>query len=299
MAHERLPEWLTNRAGDSRSTHKIKRLLRSKKVHTVCESAMCPNLGECFSRETATCMILGNDCTRNCAFCAVSHGAPQTIDTREPMGVVEAARELRLKHIVITSVTRDDLPDGGSGHFAETIAAVRRELPGATIEVLTPDFQGDPAAIQRVAAAGPDIYNHNLETVPSLYARVRPQAAYQRSLDLFACLNSTDAPLITKSGIMVGLGEERHEVVAVLRDLRGVGCDVVTVGQYLRPRKRNLPVARYVPVEEFAEYERIGYDLGFRLVVAGPLVRSSFRADEAMALLEAEKPQVQALRGAS
>jgi len=295
MAHERLPEWLTNRAGDSRSTHEIKRLLRSKKVHTVCESARCPNLGECFSRDTATFMILGSDCTRRCAFCAVTHGIPRPIDRGEPIRVAEAARELSLKHIVITSVTRDDLPDGGSGLFAETIAVLRREIPAATIEVLTPDFQGDRGAIQAVAAAGPDIYNHNLETVPRLYGQVRPQAEYQRSLDLFSCLNSTGADLITKSGIMVGLGERREEVAAVFRDLKRVGCDVVTVGQYLRPRKENFPVARYVPVEEFAEYEKIGYDIGFRLVVAGPLVRSSFRADEAMALLAAGKPRMGAL----
>lgn len=298
MTQERLPEWLANRAGDSRSTHEIKRLLRSKKVHTVCESARCPNLGECFSRDTAAFMILGNDCTRRCAFCAVTHGMPRPIDRGEPMRVVAAARELGLKHIVITSVTRDDLSDGGSGLFAETITALRREIPAATIEVLTPDFQGDRGAIQAVAAAGPDIYNHNLETVPRLYGQVRPQAEYQRSLDLLSCLNSTDADLITKSGLMVGLGERRDEVVAVFRDLKRVGCDVVTVGQYLRPRKENFPVARYVPVEEFAEYEKIGYDLGFRLVVAGPLVRSSLRADEAMALLEARKQPIRALHEA-
>ncbi|MDX1763754.1 MAG: lipoyl synthase [bacterium] len=295
MGHERLPAWVTNRGGDSRSTHEIKRLLRSRKVHTVCESAMCPNLGECFARDTATFMILGNDCTRQCAFCAVTHGVPAPIDAEEPARIVDAARTLNLKHVVITSVTRDDLPDGGSGLFVETINALRREIPAATIEVLTPDFQGDREAIRAVAAAGPHIYNHNLETVPRLYGQVRPQAEYERSLDLFSCLNGAGADVITKSGIMVGLGEERDEVVHVFQDLRRVGCDVITVGQYLRPRKKNFPVARYVPVDEFGEYEKIGYNLGFRLVVAGPLVRSSFRADEAMELLETGKPQFSVL----
>jgi lipoic acid synthetase len=205
------------------------------------------------------------------------------------MQVVSAARELGLKHIVITSVTRDDLSDGGSGHFAETISAIRKGIPQATIEVLTPDFQGDADAVRLVAEAGPDIFNHNLETVPRMYPRVRSLASYKRSLDLFLILGSYRPDFITKSGIMVGLGERADEVIFVLQDLKAAGCDIVTIGQYLRPRKSNFPVAEYVPEAQFAEYERIGYDLGFRMVVSAPLVRSSFRADEAIRVLGRHK----------
>lgn len=281
-ARKRLPVWVTNRSGDRDSIHGIKRMLRRMKLHTVCESAMCPNLGECFTRKTATFMILGNQCTRSCAFCAVGHQEPGPLDPDEPLRIVAAARDLGLKHIVITSVTRDDLPDGGSDQFAETIRSLRSGIPGVTIEVLTPDFRGDAEAIRRVAEAGPDIYNHNIETVPRLYPVVRPSADYRRSLDLINKARACRPDLITKSGIMVGLGETGDEVAAVMGDLREAGCDLLTVGQYLQPGKANLAVAEYISVEQFAEYERIGCELGFHQVMSGPLVRSSYHADAAV-----------------
>ncbi len=264
----------------------MKRLLRKRGLHTVCESARCPNLGECFARDTATFLILGGACTRHCGFCAVSHEAPAPVDGEEPAKIVHAVGELGLKHVVITSVTRDDLPDGGSAHFAETVRRLRRAVPAVTIEVLTPDFGGRSEAIGRVVAAGPDIYNHNLETVPRLYPTVRARADYRRSLALLEQVKCSGGGCLTKSGIMVGLGETSDEVAAVMRDLRDVGCDVVTVGQYLRPRKENIPVSEYVSPEQFEAYERMGVALGFSVVLAGPLVRSSFRADEAMAALK-------------
>jgi lipoic acid synthetase len=278
MSTQRLPTWVTNRNGDAVSMHRIKRMLREKKLHTVCESAKCPNLGECFTRDTATFMILGNHCTRACGFCAVGHSRPGPLDPEEPQRIVEAARSLRLRHIVITSVTRDDLPDGGSRHFAETVRCLRREIPDASIEVLTPDFRGDPEAIRSVVEAGPDVYNHNLETVSRLYPEVRSSADYRMSLDVLSRVKQLDSRLLTKSGMMVGLGETEDEVIEAMRDLRDMGCDLFTIGQYLRPRKGNLPVVEYIPEEKFAQYERIGYELGFRRVMSGPLVRSSFHA---------------------
>ncbi len=286
MTIKRLPPWVTTRAGNAEATHRMKRLLRKRGLHTVCESARCPNLGECFARHTATFMILGDACTRRCGFCAVAHDAPSPVEREEPAQIVRAVRELRLKHVVITSVTRDDLPDGGSAHFAETVRRLRREVSAVTIEVLTPDFGGRSEDIGRVVAAGPDIYNHNLETVPRLYPTVRVRGDYARSLALLAQVKGSGAGCLTKSGIMVGLGETSEEVAAVMGDLRAVGCDVVTVGQYLRPRKENLPVSEYVSPEQFEAYERMGIALGFSVVLAGPLVRSSFRADEAMAVLK-------------
>jgi lipoic acid synthetase len=283
MPEQRLPEWVINRSGDSASVRQIKRMLRSKKLHTVCESARCPNLGECFSRKTATFMILGDDCTRDCAFCAVGHDKTVAVDPEEPQRIVAAVRELGLQHVVITSVTRDDLPDGGSQQFAECIRLLQDKMPGVTIEVLTPDFQGDKKAIECVAGAAPDIYNHNLETVPRLYPEVRRSAIYRRSLDLLFHVKWCDSDLLTKSGIMVGLGETEDEVVDVLRDLRDVGCDLVTVGQYLRPGKENLAVAEYIHLEQFERYEQIGCELGFRQVMSGPLIRSSFHAEKMMA----------------
>jgi lipoic acid synthetase len=283
MSDQRLPEWVTNRRRDPDSIHEIKRMLRGKKLHTVCESAKCPNLGECFSRKTATFMILGNNCTRDCAFCAVDHDQPGPVDPEEPQRIMEAARELGLHHAVITSVTRDDLPDNGSRQFAACIDILREEVDGTTIEVLTPDFQGDREAIQRVVEAGPDIYNHNLETVQRLYPKVRSSAHYQRSLDLLFHVKRCSPNLLTKSGIMVGLGEREDEVIALLRDLRDVGCDLVTIGQYLRPGKKNLAVQEYIPVEQFKRYEEIGTELGFQQVMSGPLVRSSFHAEEMLA----------------
>jgi len=285
MPRKRLPEWVRNRRGDPDSIRRIKRMLRGMNLHTVCESALCPNLGECFSRNTATFMILGNRCTRRCAFCAVEHEQPLPLDHGEPERVAAAAKEMGLKHVVVTSVTRDDLPDGGSAQFAETIRCLRAGIPDATIEALTPDFQGNQEAIRCAAEAGPDIYNHNIETAPRLYPTVRSSADYRRSLDLIRRVKVYRQDLSTKSGIMVGLGETGDEVVAVMRDLRDMECDLLTVGQYLQPGKANLPVAEYIPEERFAEYERIGYELGFRQVMSGPLVRSSYHADAAIGLI--------------
>jgi lipoic acid synthetase len=254
----------------------------------VCESAKCPNIGECFSHRTATFMILGSACTRNCTFCAVEHADPQPVDPDEPDRVAAAAAELGLRHVVVTSVTRDDLPDGGAEHFAQTIRAVRARLPEASVEVLTPDFEGREGDMAAVAAAGPDVYNHNVETVPRLYSRVRPEAEYARSLHLLEYVKRSCAQSVTKSGLMVGLGETDAEVVDVLRDLRAVGCDSITVGQYLRPSPRHLPVERYVPPEQFAEYARAATELGFGHVASAPFVRSSYNAAEAWAAVSGE-----------
>jgi len=262
------------------------RALEQMGVHTVCQSARCPNVGECFGRGTATFMILGEVCTRNCRFCVVDHGKPMPLDAEEPQRVAEAARWLGLRHVVVTSVTRDDLPDGGAAHFAATVAAVRERLPGATVEVLTPDFRGDRAAVQAVAAARPEVFNHNVETVPRLYPEVRPQADYQRSLRVLqwarvACRAQEASPgLVTKSGLMVGLGETGEEVAAVLSDLRGAGVDAVTIGQYLQPTREHYPVAEYVRPEVFQDYQRAALAMGFSHVLSGPLVRSSYHASE-------------------
>ena len=280
MSKQRLPEWVSKGSGDGEAVHRIKKLLRARKLHTVCESALCPNLGECFSRNTATFMILGNECTRACGFCAVGSDVPGDVDPEEPKRIAQAARELGLKHIVITSVTRDDLADGGSAQFAETIRVVRDRMPESTIEVLTPDFQGDRDAIRTVVEAGPNIYNHNLETVPRLYTEVRSLADYRRSLDLLFYVKWCNKDLLTKSGMMLGLGETRDEVISVMRDLKDVSCDLLTIGQYLRPRKENIPVVSYVSVDQFVEYEEIGREMGFLQIMSGPLVSSSFHAQE-------------------
>jgi len=262
------------------ATRAVKIRLRQARLHTVCESARCPNLGECFSRPTAAFLILGNRCTRACGFCAVEHGRPGPPDPAEPEAVAEAARALGLRYVVITSVTRDDLADGGSGQFAAAVRAVRRRLPEARVEVLTPDFRGEARAIQAVAAAGPDVFNHNLETVPALYPRVRPQADYQRSLQLLRAVKANGPGLVTKSGLMLGLGESPAEVEAVMEDLVAAGVAVLTLGQYLAPTRRHLPVARYLEPEEFEAWAERGRAGGFRQVFAGPLVRSSYHADE-------------------
>lgn len=279
----RLPEWL--RKGDTHfeSVTNLKRELRQWKLHTVCESARCPNIHECFHRGAATFMILGNLCTRGCGFCSVPKGSPEkrefTLDPDEQENVARMAAQMRLRYVVITSVNRDDLADGGSAHFAETVAAVRRALPEARVEVLTPDFCGDMEAVRRVLAAGPHVFNHNMETVPRLYRRVRPQADYRRSLDVLAFARRTSPQVLTKSGFMVGLGETEAEVRSLLTDLRAAGADVATIGQYLQPTRRNLPVAEYVRPEQFDAYRDFGLGLGFRMVFAGPFVRSSYMAD--------------------
>lgn len=268
----------------------MQRMLRRRQLHSVCEEARCPNRSRCFARGTVTFMLLGSVCTRACRFCNVATGVGSAVDPGEPRRVAEAAAELGLAHVVLTSVNRDDLPDQGSGQFAASVAALREATPRTTVEVLTPDFRGDAACIERVARSGPEVYNHNVETVPRLYPSVRIGARYTRSLRLLETVKSLaarapgSAPL-TKSGLMVGLGETHAEVRGVLTDLAGAGVDAVTIGQYLRPTLRHLPVERYLEPEEFDELRAAARALGFRYVASGPLVRSSFHADEALSAL--------------
>jgi len=276
----RFPEWLKKQIPASVNVKTTRDILERLGLNTVCQSALCPNIGECFASKTATFMILGDTCTRNCRFCAVPGGAPVPPDPDEPERLAEAAAELCLKHVVITSVTRDDLPDGGAGQFVAVVQALKARLPEAFVEVLTPDFQGITGNIHLVIRARPHIYNHNVETVPRLYSRVRPQANYQRSLNLLEYVKRQGAGIYTKSGLMVGLGETREEVKGVLKDLRAVGCDIVTIGQYLRPSRQHLEVAEYVHPDRFAEYKQMGEELGFLHVASAPFVRSSFNARE-------------------
>jgi len=283
----RLPEWARRPRTHHESLHRLKAGLRQRNLHTVCESARCPNIHECFHRSAATFMILGERCTRGCGFCSVPKLNPRRHDARldpaEPANVARMAAEMGLRYVVITSVNRDDLEDGGSRHFAATVREVRRALPEARVEVLTPDFCGDLEAVGRVLDAGPHVFNHNVETVPRLYARVRPQADYRQSLAVLRFARgfaSGRAPeMLTKSGFMVGLGETADEVRALLSDLRDAGADVATIGQYLQPARRNLPVVEYIPLERFESYRAWGIALGFRMVFSGPLVRSSYMAD--------------------
>lgn len=274
----RLPEWI--RARNLKGLHYAKQILRRHGLYTVCEEARCPNMGECFSRPTATFMILGSKCTRNCSFCSVESSTPGPLDLEEPERVVMAAKEMGLRYIVITSVTRDDLSDGGAGHFAKTVYAVRRYLPDAKVEVLTPDFKGDVSALKIVLNSRPNVYNHNVETVPRLYPIVRPQADYWRSLNILQYAKKIAPEINTKSGLMLGLGETLDEVINVLRDLRSAGCDIVTIGQYLRPSKLNLPVVEYIRPEMFERLRLKALGMGFKYVASGPLVRSSMNAEE-------------------
>ena len=282
-AQPRLPEWLRKSATHFPAVHALKAEIRGLNLHTVCESARCPNLHECFSRGAATFMILGNLCTRGCGFCSVPKGSPHkqefTLDPNEPLNVARAGAGWKLRYVVITSVNRDDLPDGGSRHFAETVREVRKALPSARIEVLTPDFCGDLDAVARVLDSGPHVFNHNMETVRRLYRRVRPQADYQQSLDVLRFARTYRPDVLTKSGLMAGLGEEPGEVEQLLRDLRGANVDVATIGQYLQPTRRNLPVATYVTPAQFDAYREYGLAIGFKMVFSGPLVRSSYMAD--------------------
>src|SRR5262245_33891589 len=275
----RLPDWLKRplpRGNENFFTH---HLLEELGLETVCVNARCPNQAECWSRRTATFMVLGNVCTRPCGFCSVPRGEPLDVESDEPERLAEAAARLGLKHVVITSVTRDDLPDGGADHFYRCILAVRRRT-GAAVEVLTPDFLGDLAAIDRVLEARPEVFNHNMETVPRLYRRVRGRADYQRSLDFLAHVKRRDPALLTKTGLMLGLGETVDELFDVLADVRSVGCDILTLGQYLAPTLKHIPVARFVTPREFDNIAAVARRLGFRQVVAGPFVRSSYHADE-------------------
>ncbi len=276
----RFPEWLKKKLPAGGDIQAVRRLIGDYGLNTVCKSAACPNLGECFARKTATFMILGDKCTRGCRFCAVEKGHPSTPDPAEPVRVAEAAAALGLKHVVVTSVTRDDLPDGGASQFVATIRAVREKQPGTAVEVLTPDFGGRIRSIDAVAAAHPEVYNHNLETVPRLYRRVRPGAGYRRSLALLERVKKREPGIMTKSGLMVGLGEDMGEIRRVMADLRSVGCDIITVGQYLRPSHRHLEVREFVTPEAFEELRRAALEMGFKQAVCGPFVRSSYRAGE-------------------
>jgi lipoic acid synthetase len=276
----RLPAWLRKNRTHFESVHDLKTELRRLHLHTVCESARCPNIHECFHRGAATFMILGNLCTRGCGFCSVPKSRrPGPLDPNEPANLARMAAAKQLRYVVITSVNRDDLEDGGSEHFAKTVRAVRVAVPAARVEVLTPDFQGDLAAVARVLDAEPHVFNHNMETVPRLYRTVRPQANYRQSLEVLKFAKRCRPASITKSGAMVGLGETPREVEELLRDLREAEVDVATIGQYLQPARRNLPVIEYVPPAQFDAYRDYGLSIGFKMVFSGPLVRSSYMAD--------------------
>jgi len=272
------PPWLKKRIPPFEDLAKVKSILDSAELHTVCEEARCPNLGECFSKGTATILVLGRICTRNCGFCAVEHGVSAPPDEEEPKKVAQAVKKMGLHYVVITSVTRDDLPDGGASHFAKTIQAIRAVDREIKLEVLVPDFKGDLSSLITVLKEGPDVPNHNVETIPRLYQEVRPQADYRRSLHLLKRAKERDPQTLTKSGFMLGLGETEKEVSSLLQDLSEVGCDFLTIGQYLQPRPDRLPVVRYIPPEEFEGYKKIGEEMGFKSVASGPFVRSSFHA---------------------
>jgi lipoyl synthase len=275
------PDWIRVKAGNSQTFYEVKRKLRDHQLHTVCEEASCPNIGECFGKGTATFMILGDLCTRRCPFCDVAHGRPKPPDRDEPDNLASALADLKLKYVVITSVDRDDLRDGGAGHFADCISAVRKRSPATRIEILTPDFRGRlDKALDALAPALPDVMNHNLETVPRLYKQARPGADYSHSLLLLKEFKARFPGIATKSGIMVGLGETDDEILGVLRDLRAHGVDMLTIGQYLQPTPGHLPVLRYVQPARFKDYEREALAMGFAHAACGPLVRSSYHADQ-------------------
>ena len=286
---QRKPDWIRVKAPVSREYQETRALMRRLNLNTVCEEAACPNIGECWAKKHATVMILGNVCTRACAFCNVATGRPDQLDPHEPEHVAEAVGKLGLAHVVITSVDRDDLDDGGAGHFARVIRAIRASAPGTTIEVLTPDFLRKDGAIETVVEAGPDVYNHNLETVPRLYTEVRPGARYFHSLRLLARVKEIDPSIFTKSGIMVGLGEERREVLQVMDDLRSADVDFITIGQYLQPTPRHHAIDRYVTPDEFEEYRRLAFAKGFLMVSASPLTRSSYHAGDDFRRLRAAR----------
>ncbi|HZK27759.1 MAG TPA: lipoyl synthase [Thermoclostridium sp.] len=276
------PEWLRVKAHSISGLELVESMMKDLHLNTVCDEAACPNRGECFGRKTATFMILGSVCTRHCTFCNVSKGESQQVDENEPENVAKAVKALSLKHTVITSVTRDDLPDGGAEHFVRVIQSIRSKTPSVTIEVLIPDFQGNEDALKKVVDAHPDIINHNIETVPTLYKEVRPQADYQRSLNVLKNAKSMDKSIYTKSGIMLGLGEKEEQVLSVLRDLRGMDCDFLTIGQYLAPSAKHHPIVEYIHPDKFKDYEKEAYKMGFLYVASGPLVRSSYMADQAL-----------------
>ena len=274
------PPWLTRRLPSGPEYEKIRGLMNRGRLHTVCQEAKCPNIWECFSNRTATFLILGDRCTRNCRFCAVAHNPVEPPDPAEPIRVAQSVEKLGLAYVVVTSVTRDDLPDGGAGHFAKTIREIHRRIPEAVIEVLIPDFKGDAIALRTVLEARPQVLNHNIETVPRLYAAVRPGAVYARSLELLGRVGTIDASIPTKSGLMLGLGETTAEIRQTLQDLLDAECRMLTMGQYLQPSKDHLPVARFVPPAEFDQWQKTAFQMGFSEVASGPFVRSSYHAKE-------------------
>jgi lipoyl synthase len=282
----RKPDWLKRRLPTGEAFNQVRELLEAGKLHTVCQEAKCPNIWECYSHRTATFLILGERCTRNCRFCSVSPGLPEPLDPDEPGRVAEAVEHMDLKYVVVTSVTRDDLLDGGAAHFAATIGEIRRRVPEAEIEVLIPDFQGNRAALETVLRARPDVLNHNIETVPRLYSRVRPQADYRRSLKLLRRAEEFASLIPTKSGLMLGLGERPDEIRLTLKDLRGAGCRILTLGQYLQPSPEHLPVETYVPPEDFENWRKAALDLGFSEVASAPFVRSSYHAQKSFQALK-------------
>jgi len=277
--HKRLPDWLKKKIPDIKQVEETRDILKRLNLNTVCDNAKCPNIGECFSRHTATFMILGDVCTRNCRFCAVKHGIPLSVDKNEPKRLGKAVSQLGLKHVVITSVTRDDLKDYGVGQFADVVMDIRSNIPNIVIEILTPDFKGKEDCVEQVVQSKPDVFGHNLETVPSLYENVRQQADYKTSLNLLGMIKEFDSNIVTKSGIMLGLGETKKEVLKVMDDLSSVGCDLLTLGQYLSPSQNHFPVKEFIVPEIFEQYKKLAEDKGF-IVASGPFVRSSYKADE-------------------
>lgn len=278
--NNRLPPWFRQKPADTATISNMKNLLDGLSLHTICESALCPNTGECLSHRTATFLILGDTCTRHCTFCAVKKGAPAPVNASEPGNLLEAVQELGLNYTIITSVTRDDLPDGGASHFVAVISLIYENIEHVVIEVLIPDFLGSTRALKTVVNASPQVINHNVETVPSLYPEVRPGGNYSRSVELLAMVKELNPAIVTKSGLMIGLGETKEEVIELMSDLREADCDLLTIGQYLQPSPRHHPVIRYVLPEEFSEYAAVGKDMGFIDVASTPLVRSSYKAAE-------------------
>lgn len=287
----RKPDWIRVRAPNSTGYFETREIVKSNNLVTVCEEAGCPNIGECWDKKHATFMIMGEICTRACAFCNVATGIPTALDGMEPQNVAQAVRQMGLTHVVVTSVDRDDLDDGGADHFSRVIKAIRKEAPATTIEILTPDFLRKPGALEMVVAARPDVFNHNLETVPSNYLTVRPGARYFHSIRLLQQVKELDPSIFTKSGIMVGLGEERNEVLQLMDDLRSANVDFLTIGQYLQPTRKHHPVIKYVTPEEFKSFETIAYSKGFLLVSSSPLTRSSHHAGEDFAKLKSAREQ--------
>jgi len=279
MESSNRPAWLKKRINLDNNYQKTEALLKELNLNTVCQAAFCPNLGECFRTGVATFMILGNICTRNCRFCDIQNGQPEKIDHQEPANLAKAVRKMNLDHVVITSVTRDDLKDGGSGHFVKVIKELQK-IEGITIEVLTPDFNGKKDDLKKVITAGPDVFNHNIETVPRLYPKIRPEADYQQSLAVLEMVKQIDSSIITKSGIMLGLGEQKAEVISVMEDLRKKDCDLLTIGQYLQPSSEHAELKQYIEPSKFREYKRIALNLGFKATASQPFVRSSYQAKE-------------------